>query len=114
MTKQDLVKAIGTFDEKDLQDVLDLLEIINGERYNNKEFNDNMVWSNIKGVAKNFKNPQYKYVEVWTATNGLSGMITEAINEAKADGFRWHDTQYTMGNNQGVLIHSALLIFKKD
>ena len=34
MNKEDLVKAIGSFDEKDLADVLDLLEIINGERYN--------------------------------------------------------------------------------
>lgn len=115
MNKEDLVKAIGSFDEKDLADVLDLLEIINGERYNNKSFNDRMVWSNIKGMAKNFKNPQYKYVEVWTCTSALTSMITEAINKAEADGFRWHDTQYqTSVNSNNMLVRSALLIFKKD
>lgn len=113
MNKEQLLKAIGTY-EGDLEDVLELLEILNGERCNNDNHNDTLTWSAIKGTAKGFKNPQYKYVEVWTATNGLSAMITDAINEAKKEGFRWHDTQYTMGNNQGVLIHSALLIFKKD
>ena len=115
MTKQELLNGIGVYCEKDLEDVLDLLEIINGERYTNKDFNDAMVWSNIKGIAKNFKKPQYKYVEVWTCTSSLTSMITEAINKAEADGFRWHDTQYqTSVNSNNMLVRSALLIFKKD
>lgn len=115
MNKEQLLNAIGTYDEKDLQEVLHLLEILNGERYNNENFNDTMTWSNIKSIAKNFKNPQYKYVEVWTCTSSLTGMITEAINKAEADGFRWHDTQYqTSMNSNNMLVRSALLIFKKD
>lgn len=115
MNKQELMKAIGTFDEKDLVDVLDLLEIINGERYNNDSFNDKIVWSNIKGIAKNFKNPKFKYVEVWTCTSSLTNMITDAIDKANSEGFRWHDTQYqTSVNSNNMLVRSALLIFKKD
>lgn len=113
MNKEQLLKAIGTYDEKDLQEVLDLLGIINGRRYNDKKFNDNIVWSNIKGIADNYNNPQYKYVEVWSAMNQLSEMITESINDAAKDGYVWHDTQYQLGNNNGILIHGALLIFKK-
>ena len=113
MTKQELLKAIGTYDEKDLEDVLELLGIINGERYNDPEFNDELRWSNIKGVARNFTNPKFMYVEVWTDGNDLSERITTSINEAKVKGYSWHDTQYQLSNNNGLIIHSALLIFKK-
>ena len=112
MTKQELLKAIGTYDEKDLEDVLELLGIINGERYNDPDFNDELRWSNIKGVARNFTNPKFMYVEVWTNINDLAERITEAINEAKAKGYSWHDTQYQLTNSDGI-IHGALLIFKK-
>ena len=54
------------------------------------------------------------YCEVWTHTTGLANMITDSIKEAEEKGYRWYDTQYTLGNNNGALIHSALLIFKKD
>ena len=52
MNKQELLKAIGTY-EGDLEDVLELLEILNGERCNNDNHNDALTWSAIKGTAKN-------------------------------------------------------------
>ena len=113
MTKQDLVKAIGTYGENDLIDVLEVLEIINGERINNQNFNDVMTWSCIKGAAKGYREPRYAYAEVFTHDNTLTAMITKSIDEMKLKGYAWHDTQYQTVSNNGVIVHSALLIFKK-
>ena len=111
--KNELLKGISTYCKKDLEDVLELLEIINSERINNENHNDALTWSAIKGTAKKFSDPKYAYVEVYTHDNTLTSMITKSIDEMKLKGYMWHDTQYQLGNKNDMMIHSALLIFKK-
>ena len=111
MNKEQVLEKLGEFDVKDLNMVMELLD----QKKSDEEKGKIVKWEEIfKPFNTTVNQPKYMYCEVWTQTNGLSKMITDAILEAEEKGYRWYDTQYTMGNNQGVLIHSALLIFKKD
>ena len=111
MNKEQVLEKLGGFDVKDLNMVMELLD----QKKSDEEKGKIIKWEEIfKPFNASTNQPKYMYCEVWTHTTGLANMITDSIKEAEEKGYRWYDTQYTLGNNNGALIHSALLIFKKD
>lgn len=118
MNKEQVLEKLGEFDVKDLNMVMELLDQKRIEKEENgidvkwerifKTFND--IANKRAGISK----PAYMYSEVWTHDGNLVEMITEQINIAEEKGYRWYDTRYQMTSHGGVLVHSALITFRRD